>query len=61
MLDLFKGQIERLLHSGLIEFVAGNDRMRLTRKGRLFGNRVFSEFVGNEVPRGFEYLADQKT
>lgn len=61
ILDLFNSQIDRLHKSGLIEFVQGNDCMRLTRKGRLFGNRVFSEFVGNKVPKGFEYLADQKT
>ncbi len=60
-LDLFKNQIDRLLKSGLVEFVNDKDRLRLTRRGCLFGNWVFSEFVGNDVPKGFEYLTDQKT
>ena len=49
--DLFKSQIEHLLHLKLIENHPENqDRIRLTAKGIVFGNRVFMEFVGNPEP-----------
>jgi len=49
--DLFKGQIENLFHLKLIENHPDNpDRLRLTAKGIVFGNRVFMEFVGNPEP-----------
>ncbi len=59
LLELFKDQIDLLLKLGLIEFTPGQVCLRLTRRGRLFGNRVFSEFIGNDVPKGYECLADQ--
>jgi oxygen-independent coproporphyrinogen-3 oxidase len=37
-------KIRRLLNLNLIEW-SGTDRLRLTSKGRLLGNRVFREFV----------------
>jgi len=42
--DVFGEQITRLAGQGLLEWQ--NDRLRLTRRGRLLGNRVFMEFVG---------------
>jgi oxygen-independent coproporphyrinogen-3 oxidase len=56
LMDLFPKQIDRLMQTGLIEYFNDWQNLRLTRKGRLFGNRVFSEFIGNNVPQGFEYL-----
>lgn len=41
--DLFAAQIERLQLLGLLEW--HGDRLRLTRRGRLLGNRVFVEFI----------------
>jgi oxygen-independent coproporphyrinogen-3 oxidase len=39
-------QIERLVASGLLEWGGENgDSLRLTKRGRLLGNRVFVEFV----------------
>lgn len=54
---LFEKQIQKLTRQGLLELVENGERLRLTRKGRLFGNRVFSEFIDNPIPDGFE-LAD---
>lgn len=56
---VFAKQLERLMREGLIEFYDNEKRMRLTRKGRLFGNRVFRAFVSNDVPVGYEYLLNQ--
>lgn len=53
---VFAEQIKRLLHQGMIEYHDRGKRLRLTRKGRLFGNRVFMEFIGNELPEGYENL-----
>jgi oxygen-independent coproporphyrinogen-3 oxidase len=39
----FGPQIERLREQGLLEWAS--DRLRLTERGRLLGNRVFVEFV----------------
>ncbi len=56
--QLFPKQFDRLLKSKLIEEIEGGKQMRLTRLGCLFGNRVFREFIGNRVPKGYEYLKD---
>lgn len=49
--ELFDRQISLLSRQGLIEIHPQNsDRLRLTIKGRLFGNQVFSKFVGNREP-----------
>lgn len=50
--ELFAVQIKRLINEGLLEIINVPERsLRLTRKGRLLGNQVFLEFVGNEPPR----------
>ncbi len=42
----FARQIHRLKQDGLLEWVEGqNRRLRLTKNGRLLGNRVFREFI----------------
>jgi oxygen-independent coproporphyrinogen-3 oxidase len=44
--DVFRDQIDKLLAWGLVEWFGDeNDIVRLTSRGRLLGNRVFSEFV----------------
>jgi len=49
--ELFNRQICHLKEQGLLEDDKTQpDRLRLTSKGILFGNRVFSEFVGNSKP-----------
>ena len=49
--ELFSVQLKLLLKSGLIEIhPTDGDRLRLTDRGVLFGNRVFREFVGNKEP-----------
>jgi oxygen-independent coproporphyrinogen-3 oxidase len=49
--ELFNDQITHLIQHGLLENAKTDpDKLRLTPKGILFGNRVFSEFVGNEKP-----------
>lgn len=50
ILEVLRIQIDKLLRQGLLESVEHENRLRLTRKGRLFGNRVFAEFVGNPNP-----------
>ena len=46
MEDRFKGEIEQLLNSGLLEWDSQTgDQLRLTPWGRLLGNQVFMEFV----------------
>lgn len=53
----FGGQLRKLMSEGLLEKTGNTgDRLRLTRKGILLGNRVFLEFVGNPRP---DWLADQ--
>ena len=48
---VFCKQIERLLAQGLIEkHPQDKKRLRLTRRGRMFGNQVFAQFVGNPQP-----------
>ena len=58
---VFDRQISRLLRVGLVEWSDQQSRLRLTRRGKLLGNRVFSEFVGNTAPAGFDYLETQYT
>lgn len=49
--ELFADQLTHLMQQGLLETdFAEPDRLLLTPKGILFGNRVFSEFVGNGKP-----------
>ena len=51
--EFFQKQITRLQRQGLIERHPHDaDRLRLTRRGRMFGNQVFSDFVGNRIPAG---------
>jgi oxygen-independent coproporphyrinogen-3 oxidase len=51
----FKSQFELLMKQGLIKIhPQTDDRIRLTKKGRMFGNRVFMQFVGNDSQDGFE-------
>ncbi len=48
MESAFNKQIEHLRKNELIEqHPQEESRLRLTRRGRLFGNQVFSQFVGN--------------
>lgn len=66
LLDIFKPQIEKLVHAGLIEWTLPDSGMqggnasqsgqaiRLTRRGRLLGNRVFSEFLRMENSAGVD-------
>lgn len=45
--DAFPNQIQKLIAAGLLEWAGENhDALRLTKRGRLLGNRVFMEFVG---------------
>jgi oxygen-independent coproporphyrinogen-3 oxidase len=49
--QVFGKQIKKCLNNGLLERCSeGKDRIRLTSKGRVLGNQVFIEFVGNEEP-----------
>lgn len=53
MTEVFDRQLGYLQKYGLLERVEGEERrIRLTRQGRLLGNRAFMEFVGNEKPAG---------
>jgi len=58
MKDTFRKEIDNLVGVGLLEWAGGNslpqgtelaggDRLRLTRRGRLLGNQVFMRFVGD--------------
>lgn len=48
---VFNKQIDHLLKQGLIErHPQSQSRLRLTRRGKLFGNQVFAQFVGNDLP-----------
>lgn len=44
--EVFGGQFSKLLDAGLLERTATAGGYRLSRKGILFGNEVFAEFVG---------------
>lgn len=49
MEDCFHPQIEALIGEGLLEWKGRNHQiLRLTTRGRLLGNRVFREFIGNK-------------
>ncbi len=54
--SLFREQLHRLTARGLLEFSDQGKHLRLTRRGRLLGNQVFIEFIGNDIPKGYEYL-----
>lgn len=43
--DRFRKEIESAEQDGLLEWTAGGKALRLTRRGRLLGNRVFLLFV----------------
>jgi oxygen-independent coproporphyrinogen-3 oxidase len=47
MREVYGKEIDELLRLGLIEYEAG-DSLRLTKRGRLLGNRVFIRFVGGK-------------
>lgn len=52
---IFADQLRHLLREGLIEWInVPEPAVRLTKRGKLLGNRVFMEFVGNEVPAGLQ-------
>jgi oxygen-independent coproporphyrinogen-3 oxidase len=44
--DVFPTEVRRLLEIGLVELT--DDALRLTERGRLLGNEVFAEFIGDE-------------
>ena len=54
--SLFGEQVQRFTTRGLLEYSEHGKHLRLTKRGRLLGNQVFLEFIGNEIPRGYEYL-----
>lgn len=44
--EVYSLQIDRLINLGLLEIVVDNgERIRLTKRGQLLGNRVFIEFI----------------
>jgi oxygen-independent coproporphyrinogen-3 oxidase len=43
--DRFRKEIESAVQSGLLEWMGPNGSVRLTRRGRLLGNRAFQLFV----------------
>lgn len=48
---VFAKQLNKCIHAGLLEKMGDQqDRLRLTPRGRLLGNQVFMEFVGNDPP-----------
>jgi oxygen-independent coproporphyrinogen-3 oxidase len=52
---MFSKQLNLLLKKELIEINPNDDdRLRLTDRGILFGNRVFEQFVGNNEPLGLK-------
>jgi oxygen-independent coproporphyrinogen-3 oxidase len=51
--NAFGRQIEKLIKKGLLEIISSADgKIRLTQHGRLLGNQVFLEFIGNKPPAG---------
>ncbi|MHC1741270.1 MAG: radical SAM family heme chaperone HemW [Anaerolineaceae bacterium] len=49
--QVFSRQIEWCFERGLLEIIPNDeDRMRLSPRGRLLGNQVFMQFVGNDPP-----------
>lgn len=51
VLDFFPNQIAQLIHRGLIEVT--DQTVCLSSKGRLLGNQVFVEFIGNKPQPAF--------
>ncbi len=51
--DLFGADIDDLIRKGLLEWDGAKDRLRLSSRGRLLGNRVFRQFVGREKPKNW--------
>jgi oxygen-independent coproporphyrinogen-3 oxidase len=50
--EVFGTQLSKCIQSGLLEeFGENGDRFRLTHRGRMLGNQVFMQFIGNEVPK----------
>jgi oxygen-independent coproporphyrinogen-3 oxidase len=41
----FRKEIEESISDGLLEWTGNGGSLRLTKRGRLLGNRVFSKFV----------------
>lgn len=54
---LFGEQVKRLSKRGLLEYADHEKCLRLSRRGRLLGNQVFAEFIGNDVPEDYRYLS----
>jgi oxygen-independent coproporphyrinogen-3 oxidase len=49
--QVFAKQIDRLERDGLLEWdPTSGDRLRLSRRGWMLGNRVFSEFIDLPEP-----------
>jgi oxygen-independent coproporphyrinogen-3 oxidase len=46
--EVFGGEVDKLVGQGLLEWADAGSRLRLTRRGRFLGNRVFMEFVGED-------------
>jgi oxygen-independent coproporphyrinogen-3 oxidase len=47
--EIYKKQIDQLINQRLLEWANGDkDCIRLTRRGRLLGNQVFMQFVGDD-------------
>jgi oxygen-independent coproporphyrinogen-3 oxidase len=58
MEQVFAKQVDRLLGEGLVEIVEKPEKcIRLTSKGRLLGNQVFVEFVGNKEPEMLKMIS----
>ncbi len=53
--EAFGPQIDRLIQAGLLEWAGdGQERLRLSRRGWLLGNRVFMEFIDLPAPAGLD-------
>jgi len=48
LLGLFPGKVEKLVNQGLLEF--NGKTIRLSTRGRILGNQIFMQFVGNQKP-----------
>jgi oxygen-independent coproporphyrinogen-3 oxidase len=47
--EKYQKQIDLLVRNGLLEWGAGEkEQLRLTRQGRLLGNQVFMQFIGED-------------
>ena len=55
--SVFQKQINGLIRKGLLEVFGENaERLRLTGRGKMLGNQVFMEFVGNEKPNDLRII-----